>query len=71
MWYWIGMAISIYLLFIILEESIYILWNRYVFGPKERKIRLWKNRITLGISFLIRLHLKESRQKHTHKVSSH
>jgi hypothetical protein len=71
MWYWIGMAISIYLLFIILEELIYILWNRYVFGPKERKIRLWKNRITLGIAFLIRLHLKESRQKHTDKVSSH
>jgi hypothetical protein len=71
MWYWIGMAAFIYFLFIILEESIYLLWNRYVYGPKQRKARLWNNRIILGITFLIRLHLKEIRQKHTRKVSSH
>jgi hypothetical protein len=71
MWYWIGMAAFIYFLFIILEESIYLLWNRYIYGPKQRKARLWNNRITLGIAFLIRLHLKEIRQKHTRKVSSH
>ncbi|WP_045515702.1 hypothetical protein [Neobacillus niacini] len=69
MWNWIAMVASIYILFIILEESVYLLWNRYVYGPKERKARLWK-RIILGIAFLIRLHLREIRQKHTHRISS-
>jgi hypothetical protein len=71
MWYWIGMAAFIYILFIILEESIYLVWNRYVYGPKVRKARLWNNRIILGIAFFIRLQLKEIRQKHTRKASSH
>ncbi len=66
MWYWIGMAAGIYILFIILEESVYYLWNRYVYGPKERKARRWK-RILLEIAFIIRLRLIEIRRKHTNK----
>ncbi|MCM3690585.1 hypothetical protein [Neobacillus niacini] len=71
MWYWIGMAAFIYILFIILEESIYLFWNRYVYGPKVRKARLWNNRIILGIAFFIRLQVKEIRQKPSRKASSH
>ncbi|MDR7077565.1 hypothetical protein J2Y03_002589 [Neobacillus niacini] len=70
MWYWIGMGMLISILFIILEESIYLLWNRYVYGSKDRKPRLWINRITLGIFFLIRLHLRDIRQKYINKVGS-
>ncbi|MDQ0971906.1 hypothetical protein QFZ31_001784 [Neobacillus niacini] len=69
MWYWISIAAGIYILFIILEESVYYLWNRYVYGPKERKARRWK-RIILEMAFIIQLHLLEFRRKHTHKVSS-
>lgn len=69
MWYWITMAAGIYILFIILEESVYYLWNRYVYGPKERKARRWK-RIILGMAFIIRLHLRDIQRKHTQKVST-
>lgn len=64
MWSWYGMGLLIYSLFIILEESIYLIWNRYVYGPKVRKSRLWK-RIILGMVFIIRLHVKN-----THRVNS-
>lgn len=69
MWYWIAMTTGIFILFITLEESVYLLWNRYVYGPQERKARLWK-RIILGMAFLIRLQLREIRQKPAHRVSS-
>jgi hypothetical protein len=69
MWYWISIAAGIYILFIILEESVYYLWNRYVYGPKERKARRWK-RIILGTAFIIQLQLIEIRRKHIQKVSS-
>jgi hypothetical protein len=69
MWYWIAVALSIYILFIILEESVYYLWNRYVYGPKERKARFWK-KIILGMAFIIQLHLIEIRRKYTNKVTS-
>lgn len=69
MWYWMIMAASIYLLFIILEESVYLLWNRYVYGPRVRKAGFWKRTI-IGIAFLIRVRVKEIRQKHSLKVRS-
>jgi hypothetical protein len=69
MWYWISIAAGIYILFIILEESVYYLWNRYVYGPKERKARRWKS-IILGLAFIIRLHIIEIKRKHGQKVSS-
>ena len=69
MWYWISIAAGIYILFIILEESVYYLWNRYVYGPKERKARPWKG-IILGTAFIIQLQLIEIRRKHIQKVSS-
>ncbi|MDQ1003172.1 hypothetical protein QFZ28_003572 [Neobacillus niacini] len=68
MWYWISMAAGIYMLFIILEESVCYFWNRYVYEPKERKARRWKN-IILGIAFIIQLHIIEIRRKHTQKGS--
>jgi hypothetical protein len=69
MWHWISIVASIYILFIVLEESVYYFWNRYVYGPKERKARRLR-RIILGMAFIIQLHLLEFRRKHTHKVSS-
>jgi hypothetical protein len=69
MWYWIAMVAGIYILFILLEESVYYFWNRYIYGPKERKARR-RSRIILGMAFIIQLHLLEFRRKHTHKVSS-
>ncbi|MFJ5761276.1 hypothetical protein ACIQAA_19660 [Neobacillus sp. NPDC093182] len=69
MWYWISIAAGIYILFIILEESVYYLWNRYVYGPKERKSSRWKSFI-LGMAFIIRLQIIEIRRKHIQKVSS-
>ncbi|MEH7111221.1 hypothetical protein V7124_02450 [Neobacillus niacini] len=71
MWDWIWMGLLIFFLFIILEESVYFLWNRYVYGRKERKQRRWNNRNTLGIDFLTRLHVKEKWQKFNRKVRSH
>jgi hypothetical protein len=70
MWYWMGIIVFTYLLFILLEESMYYLWNRFVFGPKERKTRLWKSRTLLGIAFLTRLQLKVLKQKHTQSAGS-
>lgn len=67
MWIWIAV---LSLLFIIFEESIYYFWNRYVYGRKETKPKYWKNRIAVGISFLIRIKYRESRHKHNHKMSS-
>lgn len=69
MWNWVAAAAGIYILFIILEESVYYFWNRYVFGPKERKVRP-RQRIILGMVFIIQLYLIEIRRKLTHKVSS-
>jgi hypothetical protein len=69
MWYWILMAAGIYILFIVLEESVYYLWNRCVYGPKERKAKRWKS-IIVGIAFIIRLHIIDIRRKLTQKVSS-
>jgi hypothetical protein len=69
MWSWLGMGILIYSLFIILEESIYLLWNRYVYGPKVRKPRLWK-RFILGMVFIIRLHIKNTQRVSSEKHSA-
>jgi hypothetical protein len=66
----INAVTMIYVLFIILEEFIYYFWNRYVYGPKEKRPRIWKNRFAIGIAFLMRLRSKESRQKETQKLSS-
>ncbi|WHY02981.1 hypothetical protein [Neobacillus sp. DY30] len=69
MWNWVAVAAGIYILFIIMEESVYYLWNRYVYGPKERKARP-RQRIILGMAFIIQLYLIGIRHKLTHKVSS-
>ncbi|MFS0777985.1 hypothetical protein ABC255_18555 [Neobacillus sp. 3P2-tot-E-2] len=69
MWYLIVVPAGLYILFILLEESVYYFWNRYVYGPKERKER-HRRRIILGMAFIIQLHLLEFRRKHSHKVSS-
>ncbi|MEH7491526.1 hypothetical protein [Neobacillus niacini] len=69
MWYLIAVPAGLYILFILLEESVYYFWNRYVYGPKERKARRLRS-IILGMAFIIQLHLLEIRRKHTHKVSS-
>jgi hypothetical protein len=69
MWSWFGMGLLIYSLFIILEETIYLIWNRYVYGPKVRKARLWK-RIILGMVFFIRLHVKNKHRVNSEKQSA-
>jgi hypothetical protein len=69
MWSWFGMGLLIYSLFIILEESIYLIWNRFVYGPKVRKARLWK-RIILGMVFIIRLHVKNKHRVKSEKQSA-
>jgi hypothetical protein len=71
MGFWIGMGVLIYILFIILEESVYSLWNRYVYGAKDKKVRIWKNTMTMGIAFIRRLQIKEIQEKLTKRISSH
>ena len=39
-----------------------------VYGPKDRKMRLGSNRITLANGLLTKLHLREIWQKYTHKL---
>lgn len=44
MWYWIA---AFFVSFIVLEESIYYGWDRYVFGKKQPKIRKWLGTLAL------------------------
>nr|WP_263327520.1 hypothetical protein [Neobacillus sp. Marseille-Q6967] len=70
MWFWINLIVFVYVLFAILEESMYYFWNRYVYGPKDVKPRYWKNRLATGFYFLLKLKKKELDDKRGHKLSS-
>ncbi|MFJ7726489.1 hypothetical protein ACIQXV_10015 [Neobacillus sp. NPDC097160] len=42
--YWMTTTALFFGLFIVIEESIYYFWNRYVYGPNEERKRKWKER---------------------------
>lgn len=42
MWFWIVASAIFLTVFIVLEELIYFIWNRYVFGAREKKVRMKK-----------------------------
>ncbi|MDN3015278.1 hypothetical protein PH210_03535 [Paenibacillus sp. BSR1-1] len=44
MWYWAGIFALFCCLFLIIEEIVYYLWNRYVYGPNYEGKSKWKNR---------------------------
>jgi len=46
MWFWI-VPIVLIVVFIVMEEFIYNVWNRYVFGAKEKKFWLIKGILRL------------------------
>jgi hypothetical protein len=50
-WFWI--TVLFFLLFI-MEELIYYLWNRYIYGANNEKNRKWQNRLTMIITFFKR-----------------
>jgi len=50
-WYLITAA---FLLFLVLEESIYYSWNRYVYGKKMDMRLIWKNRLFVVLRFFKR-----------------
>ena len=45
MWNSIIVIAGCFSLLMVLEESIYYTWNRYVYGPNEERKRKWKTRL--------------------------
>jgi len=41
---WLTFCIIIFGIFVIIEESIYYFWNRYVYGPNVETKMKWKKR---------------------------
>ncbi|WP_066064631.1 hypothetical protein [Neobacillus soli] len=54
MWYWITISTLFILLLIVIEESIYYFWNRYVYGTNDVRRRKWTKRLTSVITFFKR-----------------
>lgn len=54
MWYWASIFALFCCLFLIIEELIYYLWNRYVYGPNNGRKNRWKNRYHAFVRFFKR-----------------
>ena len=48
------MITAAFFLFVVLEESIYYSWNRYVYGKNMEMRRKWKNRLFVVLRFFKR-----------------
>ncbi|MGG3470662.1 hypothetical protein ABES02_24645 [Neobacillus pocheonensis] len=54
MWYWASIFALLCCLFLIIEELIYYLWNRYVYGPNFESQNRWKKRYNAFVRFFKR-----------------
>jgi hypothetical protein len=66
-WMWFFGLIIVFL--IVMEESIYYLWNRYVYGPNHERINRWKHRTNKVIHLFKRKHKEGGRETNQEKSS--
>ncbi|WHY79684.1 hypothetical protein QNH20_11280 [Neobacillus sp. WH10] len=69
MWVGLTFCIIIFCIFVIIEESIYYFWNRYVYGPNVETKMKWKKRVKRLQSILIKKPAVESRESNQEKSS--
>ncbi|MCL6572382.1 MAG: hypothetical protein K6T88_11965 [Bacillus sp. (in: Bacteria)] len=69
MWFWITITTLSFILLIIIEESIYYFWNRYVFGPNNARRNKWKSRFTAISTFFKRRSTTELHETNKTKSS--
>ncbi|EKN65713.1 hypothetical protein BABA_19011 [Neobacillus bataviensis LMG 21833] len=69
MWNSIMLIAGCFCLVIVLEESIYYFWNRYVYGPNEERTRKWKNRLKTIRGFLKRKQYDNIQETNNEKSS--
>ncbi|MEH7414609.1 hypothetical protein V7266_04850 [Neobacillus drentensis] len=66
---WI-MILAAFLLFIVLEETIYYSWNRYVYGKNYLMRQKWKNRFLHVLAVFKRNKSIDVETNHQEKSSS-
>jgi len=69
MWFWLTFCIIIFGIFVIIEESIYYFWNRYVYGPNVETKMKWKKSVKRLLSIVKKKPVVESRETNQEKSS--
>ncbi|MBO0961838.1 hypothetical protein J1P26_19210 [Neobacillus sp. MM2021_6] len=69
MWTSIIVIAGFFSLLMVLEESIYYFWNRYVYGPNVERKRKWNNRLKAVWRFFKRKQVVEIHEMNKEKSS--
>ncbi|WML39319.1 hypothetical protein RCG19_19370 [Neobacillus sp. OS1-2] len=69
MWTSIIVIAGFFSLLMVLEESIYYFWNRYVYGPNVERKRKWNSRLKAVWRFFKRKQVVEIHEMNKEKSS--
>lgn len=70
MWDWLMIGVWFCVLLLIMEESIYYFWNRYVYGPDYERRNKWKKRMMSIVSFFKKKKEEEMQEQNTEGSSA-
>lgn len=67
---WITIFAIVIIVIAVVEELIYYIWNRYLYGKKEKKQRRWLQKLVLWISRIKKKRVQEPKSNITNDVDS-
>ncbi|AZU61816.1 hypothetical protein [Neobacillus mesonae] len=67
---WITIFAIVIIMIAVVEELIYYIWNRYLYGKKEKRQRRWLQKLVLLISRIKKKRVREPKSNITNDVDS-
>lgn len=67
---WITIFAIVIIVIAVVEELIYYIWNRYLYGKKEKRQRRWLQKLVLWISRIKKKRVQEPKSNITNDVDS-
>ncbi|WP_066397385.1 hypothetical protein [Neobacillus mesonae] len=67
---WITIFAIVIIMIAVVEELIYYIWNRYLYGKKEKRQRRWLQKLVLLISRIKKKRVQEPKSNITNDVDS-
>ncbi|MED4205113.1 hypothetical protein [Neobacillus mesonae] len=67
---WITIFAIVIIVIAFVEELIYYIWNRYLYGKKEKRQRRWLQKLVLWISRIKKKRVQEPKSNITNDVDS-
>lgn len=67
---WITIFAIVIIMIAVVEELIYYIWNRYLYGKKEKRQRRWLQKLVLWISRIKKKRVQEPKSNITNDVDS-